>query len=124
MPGWTLKDIPSQSERTAVITGATSGIGYETALALAGAGARVIIASRNERKGAEVLARIAAAHPTISGISPSPCISCRGFVPDGCRALSPSAASPIAPATSTLPTCNRRTATEAGVPTANPSWQR
>lgn len=62
MPAWTVNDIPSQAGKTAVITGATSGIGYETALALAGAGARVIIASRNETKGAEVLAAIRAAH--------------------------------------------------------------
>ena len=45
------------------MTGATSGIGLETALALAGAGAKVIIASRNQPKGAEALARIRAAHP-------------------------------------------------------------
>lgn len=63
MPDWTVKDIPSQTGRVAVITGATSGIGYEAAKALAGAGAKVIIASRNERKGAEVLAEIRAATP-------------------------------------------------------------
>lgn len=63
MPDWTVKDIPSQRGRIAVITGANSGIGYETAKALAGAGARVIIASRNERKGMEALANIRAATP-------------------------------------------------------------
>ncbi len=63
MPDWTVKDIPPQIGRLAVITGATSGIGYEAAKALAGAGAKVIIASRNERKGAEVLAKIRAATP-------------------------------------------------------------
>ncbi|HEX8048941.1 MAG TPA: short chain dehydrogenase, partial [Rhizobium sp.] len=35
MPDWTVKDIPSQIGRVAVITGATSGIGYEAAKALA-----------------------------------------------------------------------------------------
>ncbi|MBB5575109.1 MULTISPECIES: SDR family oxidoreductase [Rhizobium] len=63
MPNWTVKDIPPQTGRIAVVTGATSGIGYETAQALAGAGAKVIIASRNERKGAEVLAKIRAKTP-------------------------------------------------------------
>lgn len=63
MSSWTTDQIPDQSGRTAVITGATSGIGYETAKALAGAGARVIIASRNVEKGAAVLAEIRAAHP-------------------------------------------------------------
>jgi NAD(P)-dependent dehydrogenase (short-subunit alcohol dehydrogenase family) len=60
---FTLKDIPPQDGRIAVITGATSGIGYETAKALAGAGARVIIASRNAKKGSEVLSEIRSAHP-------------------------------------------------------------
>lgn len=63
MPDWTVKDIPPQTGRIAVITGANSGIGYEAAKALAGAGAKVIIASRNERKGAAALASIRAATP-------------------------------------------------------------
>ena len=53
MSDWTVKDIPPQTGRLAVVTGANSGIGYETALALANAGARVIVAARNEAKGRE-----------------------------------------------------------------------
>jgi NAD(P)-dependent dehydrogenase (short-subunit alcohol dehydrogenase family) len=62
MSNFTIRDIPPQTGRIVVVTGATSGIGYETAKALAGAGARVIVASRNEKKGAEVLASIRATH--------------------------------------------------------------
>lgn len=63
MPAWSTANIPSQTGRVAVITGATSGIGYETALALTDAGARVIITSRNGMKAAEVVATIRKAHP-------------------------------------------------------------
>ncbi|MEO3388871.1 oxidoreductase [Mesorhizobium sp. CAU 1741] len=54
---WTLKDIPPQRGRNAVVTG-TGGLGYEDALALALAGADVIIAGRNPHKGAEAVSRI------------------------------------------------------------------
>lgn len=57
MDPWTASDIPSQVGRNAVITG-TGGLGYETALALARAGAHVIIAGRNNSKGAEAVASI------------------------------------------------------------------
>jgi NAD(P)-dependent dehydrogenase (short-subunit alcohol dehydrogenase family) len=60
---WTTVDIPPQSGRLAVVTGATGGLGYETALVLAAAGAEVVLAGRNESKGAHALARIRAAHP-------------------------------------------------------------
>jgi NAD(P)-dependent dehydrogenase (short-subunit alcohol dehydrogenase family) len=60
---WTTVNIPSQSGRLAVVTGATGGLGYETALALAGAGAEVVLAGRNDSKGARALARLRAAHP-------------------------------------------------------------
>ena len=61
MPDWTVKDIPPQTGRIAVITGANSGIGYEAAKALAAAGAKVIIASRNGARANEALAKIRAA---------------------------------------------------------------
>ncbi|WP_414442099.1 oxidoreductase [Burkholderia sp. 22PA0106] len=59
---WSVRDIPSQQGRFAVVTGATGGIGYETALALAGAGARVLLAGRDDAKGAAALRAIRAAH--------------------------------------------------------------
>jgi NAD(P)-dependent dehydrogenase (short-subunit alcohol dehydrogenase family) len=62
MPGWTTHDIPAQAGRTAIVTG-TGGLGYETALALTRAGAGVIIAGRNSRKGAEAVAKIRAVVP-------------------------------------------------------------
>ena len=60
---FTVADIPDQSGKLAVITGATGGLGYETALALAGAGATVVLTGRNAQKGADALARIRAVHP-------------------------------------------------------------
>lgn len=56
-------DIPDQTGRLAVITGATGGLGYETALALAGANASVVLTGRNAQKGDAALARIRAIHP-------------------------------------------------------------
>jgi len=57
MPHRTASDIPSQQGRTAVVTG-TGGIGFEVALALARAGASVVIAGRDPSKGAAALRRI------------------------------------------------------------------
>ncbi|BBY59088.1 SDR family NAD(P)-dependent oxidoreductase [Mycolicibacterium sarraceniae] len=51
MAPWTAADIPDQTGRTAVITGANTGLGYETARALAAKGARVVLAVRNLDKG-------------------------------------------------------------------------
>jgi NAD(P)-dependent dehydrogenase (short-subunit alcohol dehydrogenase family) len=60
---WTAEDIPSQKDKVAVITGATGGLGYETALALAGAGAEVVLTGRNADKGKAALANIRTAYP-------------------------------------------------------------
>ncbi len=59
---WTAADIPSQKGRSVVITG-TGGIGYETALAMACAGADVILAGRNKEKGEEALRKIRTLKP-------------------------------------------------------------
>ncbi|HEY0256185.1 MAG TPA: SDR family oxidoreductase [Candidatus Methylacidiphilales bacterium] len=59
---WSIADIPSQSGRLAIVTG-TGGLGYETALAMAQAGAEVILAGRNETKGLQAVAIIQELHP-------------------------------------------------------------
>src|SRR3954468_21606437 len=55
---WTTADIPDQTGRIAVITGANTGLGYETAAALAAHGAHVVLAVRNVEKGKQAAARI------------------------------------------------------------------
>ena len=63
MAKWTPADIPNQPGRVAVITGANTGLGYETALALADHGAHVVLAVRNLDKGKDAAARITAESP-------------------------------------------------------------
>jgi NAD(P)-dependent dehydrogenase (short-subunit alcohol dehydrogenase family) len=60
---WTTNDIPDLSGRLAIITGATGGLGLETALVLAGKGAEVVLAARNPAKGAEAERLIRSRHP-------------------------------------------------------------
>jgi NAD(P)-dependent dehydrogenase (short-subunit alcohol dehydrogenase family) len=62
---WSGADIPDQRGRVVVVTGANTGIGYETAAALAFSGAHVVLAVRNLAKGNAALARIVAAKPEV-----------------------------------------------------------
>jgi NAD(P)-dependent dehydrogenase (short-subunit alcohol dehydrogenase family) len=66
MGKWTTADIPDQTGRTAVVTGANTGLGYETATALAAKGAHVVLAVRNIEKGKAAADLIARAHPGAS----------------------------------------------------------
>ena len=60
---WTTDDVPGQQGRLAVVTGANTGLGFETAQVLAARGASVVLAVRNVEKGKQAAARIAAAAP-------------------------------------------------------------
>jgi NAD(P)-dependent dehydrogenase (short-subunit alcohol dehydrogenase family) len=56
MTRWTPDDIPTQTGRTVVVTGATSGLGLVTARALAAKGARVVLAVRDYERGSALAA--------------------------------------------------------------------
>jgi NAD(P)-dependent dehydrogenase (short-subunit alcohol dehydrogenase family) len=60
---WSATDIPEQHGRTAIVTGANGGLGLSSARALAAAGAKVMIAARNQERAAEAKERIEAAVP-------------------------------------------------------------
>ncbi|MEU0132020.1 MULTISPECIES: oxidoreductase [unclassified Streptomyces] len=63
MHSWTLDDMPDLSGTTAVVTGANSGIGAVTALALARSGARTVLACRDPERGRRALDAVRRAAP-------------------------------------------------------------
>jgi NAD(P)-dependent dehydrogenase (short-subunit alcohol dehydrogenase family) len=63
---WTVSDIPSLSGKVAVVTGANGGLGLGTAKALAGAGAHVVMAVRDQKKAQKAVEDIRASHPKAS----------------------------------------------------------
>jgi NAD(P)-dependent dehydrogenase (short-subunit alcohol dehydrogenase family) len=60
---WIAENIPDLTDKIAIVTGANSGIGYETARALAHKNATVILACRNNDKGEAAVQRILQEHP-------------------------------------------------------------
>ena len=60
---WTTEQMPDQSGKIVIVTGANSGIGYEAALALALKGATVIMACRSFKKGETAAAQIRDQNP-------------------------------------------------------------
>lgn len=60
---WTAADVPDQSGRVAIVTGANSGLGYDTAAVLADKGAHVVLAVRNLDKGRQAVDQIKSGNP-------------------------------------------------------------
>ncbi|MDB5107759.1 MAG: Short-chain dehydrogenase [Candidatus Binatus sp.] len=60
---WTADDLPDLTNKTIIITGGNSGIGYEAALEFAGHHARVVLACRSLEKARAAAAQIAGIHP-------------------------------------------------------------
>ncbi len=79
---WDAADVPNQSGKTFVITGANSGIGFETARFLAGRGARLVMAVRRPAAGVEAADRLRLDSPSVE-VQVEPCdLSDLGAVED------------------------------------------
>ncbi len=63
---YTTESIPDQTDRTAIVTGANGGLGLAIAKGLAGAGAHVVMAARNQAKAQAAFEEIRLRHPTAS----------------------------------------------------------
>jgi NAD(P)-dependent dehydrogenase (short-subunit alcohol dehydrogenase family) len=63
---WTARDVPDQRGRTAIVTGANSGIGLEAVKVLAAAGAHVVMACRDAQRAAEAADEVRTADPAAS----------------------------------------------------------
>ncbi|CAO3572932.1 unnamed protein product [Mortierella alpina] len=57
-PNFSTEQIPDLTSKVAIVTGANSGVGFETALALASHGAHVFLACRNRTKTLEAIERL------------------------------------------------------------------
>jgi NAD(P)-dependent dehydrogenase (short-subunit alcohol dehydrogenase family) len=78
MAEFTTADLPDLSGRTAIVTGANSGVGLATARALAGAGARVVLAVRDPDKG-RAAARTIPGDTEVRGLDLADLASVRAF---------------------------------------------
>jgi NAD(P)-dependent dehydrogenase (short-subunit alcohol dehydrogenase family) len=80
---WTAADLPRLTGRQVIVTGANSGLGYQTALALAGCGAEVTMAVRSTERGAEAAASIRSLQPaaqvSVEALDLADLASVRGF---------------------------------------------
>ncbi len=91
---WNYDDIPDQSGRVALVTGANSGLGYHTVRGLAAAGTRVMMACRSQdkakRAAAEIRAQLPGAQLTFVDLDLADLESvtrCAEAVSDGCERL-------------------------------------